>query len=121
MNRNCQRILDSSIASILASIAACESTMASERERTSLCLTRDTDAARSGSFPEGVELPGELGVAVVDQVFRFDFDLEHQQLHPDVVFRQKPVRQKDEKNEQKIEFHIQSVILNRTHILLISI
>ena len=47
--------------------------------------------------------------------------LAPQQLHPDVVFRQEPVRQKGEKNEEKIEFHAQPTILHRTHILLISI
>lgn len=33
---------------------------------------RDTDAAYPSPVPEGVELPGELGIAVMDQVFRFD-------------------------------------------------
>jgi hypothetical protein len=35
---------------------------------------------------------------VVDPVAQH-FDLEYQQLHPDVVFRQKPMREKGEKNE----------------------
>jgi len=48
------------------------------------------------------------------------FGLEHQQLHADIVFRQEPMRQKGEKNEQKIEFHAQPTILHRMHILLIS-
>lgn len=33
---------------------------------------RDTDAVHPDFFPEGVELAGEFGVAVVDQVFCFD-------------------------------------------------
>jgi hypothetical protein len=49
------------------------------------------------------------------------FDLEHQQLHPDIVFRQKLMRQKGEKNKEKIYFHAQPTILHRIHILLISI
>jgi len=72
--------------------------------------------------------PQELGpllrrgddALVVDPVTQH-LDLKHQQQHPDVVFRQKPMRQKGEKYEEKIEFHAQPTILHRTHILLISI
>jgi len=33
---------------------------------------RDVDAAHPGTFPESVEPPGELGIAVMDQVSGFD-------------------------------------------------
>lgn len=68
----------------------------------------------------GPLLRGGDYAVVVDPVAQH-FDLEHQQLHPDVLSRQKPMRQKGEKNEPKIEFHAQPTILHRTHILLIFI
>jgi len=68
----------------------------------------------------GPLLRGGNNTLVVDPVTQHP-DLKHQQLHPDVVFRQEPMRQKGENYEQKIEFHAQPTILRRMHILLISI